>query len=39
MSNFLDDLFNFKDGKKINFKRGIYWGVILFITTIIIISS
>lgn len=35
----LDDLFNFKDGKQINFKRGLYWGLIIFFTAIAIINS
>lgn len=36
MYKFLDTLFNFKSGKKIDFDKGIYWGIITFILLLVV---
>jgi hypothetical protein len=38
MYKILDILFNFNSGKKIDFEKGIYWGIIIFIFLLLLFS-
>lgn len=38
MYKVIEDLFNFNNGKKINFNRDVYWGLITFVVSIVIIN-
>jgi hypothetical protein len=38
MNKLLNTIFNFSENKKIDFEKGIYWGIIVFLFFMYIIS-
>jgi len=38
MYKILDTLFNFNSNKKIDFEKGVYWGIITFISLLLFFS-
>ena len=38
MNKLLNTLLNFSENKKIDFEKGIYWGIIIFLVCVCVLS-